>query len=87
MQERQLIDPIGERGGKDKITENYGNLSSLIYRPHSLLTPNTLLQAHNYTDLANFTLKCGTCQTGLKGESDARKHAKDTGHTNFQEFS
>lgn len=44
-------------------------------------------KAHNYTDLANFTLKCGTCQTGLKGESDARKHAKDTGHTNFQEFS
>jgi len=44
-------------------------------------------KAHNYTDLANFTLKCGTCQTGLKGEGDARKHAKETGHTNFQEFS
>jgi ubiquitin thioesterase OTU1 len=39
-----------------------------------------------YTDTANFTLRCGTCNTGLKGEKEAVEHAKATGHQNFQEY-
>lgn len=34
-------------------------------------------------DIANFTLRCGVCQIGLKGEKEAVEHAKATGHTNF----
>lgn len=41
---------------------------------------------HQYTDLAHFTLRCSTCHKALIGEGDARKHAKDTGHTDFVEF-
>ena len=41
--------------------------------------------ARQFTDTANFTLKCITCQENLKGESDAQEHAKKTGHTNFGE--
>ncbi|KAF7727121.1 ubiquitin-specific protease otu1 [Apophysomyces ossiformis] len=35
-----------------------------------------LRKQHKYTDVANFTLKCEQCQTGLKGEKDAQNHAK-----------
>jgi ubiquitin thioesterase OTU1 len=41
---------------------------------------------HQYTDLARFTLKCSICYEALIGEGDARRHAKDTGHTDFVEF-
>lgn len=41
--------------------------------------------ARQFTDVANFTLKCITCQTNLKGQTDAQAHAKETGHTNFGE--
>ena len=32
-----------------------------------------------YTDTANFDLRCGICQVGLKGEKGAREHAMQTG--------
>ncbi|KAF6173316.1 hypothetical protein GIB67_027011 [Kingdonia uniflora] len=41
----------------------------------------------SYTDTANFTLRCGVCQTGLKGQKEAVEHARATGHVNFQEYS
>ena len=39
-----------------------------------------------FTDVANFSLRCLVCQTGLVGENEAREHAKNTGHTNFGEY-
>ncbi|KAK9856813.1 hypothetical protein WJX84_002815 [Apatococcus fuscideae] len=44
-------------------------------------------KARQFTDVANFTLRCGACQLGLKGEKEALEHAKATGHANFQEYS
>lgn len=49
-----------------------------------------IMQAHNarqFTDTGTFTLRCGTCQIGVKGAKEAQDHAKTTGHTNFQEYS
>ncbi|GJJ69312.1 ubiquitin thioesterase OTU1 [Entomortierella parvispora] len=45
-----------------------------------------LKQAHKYTDVANFTLRCSVCQAGLKGEKDAQQHAQQTMHTSFEEY-
>ena len=42
--------------------------------------------ARAYTDTASFTLRCGVCQLGLRGEKEAVEHAKATGHTNFAEY-
>jgi len=39
-----------------------------------------------FIDVANFSLRCLVCQTGLVGENEAREHAKNTGHTNFGEY-
>lgn len=39
-----------------------------------------------FTDVANFSLRCLVCQTGLVGENEAREHAKNTGHANFGEY-
>lgn len=42
--------------------------------------------ARGFTDVANFTLRCGACQIGLRGEKEAVQHAKESGHTNFSEY-
>nr|XP_020633577.1 ubiquitin thioesterase OTU1 isoform X3 [Pogona vitticeps] len=38
-----------------------------------------------FTDVNRFTLRCVVCQKGLTGQTEAREHAKETGHTNFGE--
>ncbi|MEW5306650.1 MAG: hypothetical protein WDW36_009102 [Sanguina aurantia] len=42
--------------------------------------------ARQFTNTHSFTLRCGACQIGLKGEAEAVEHAKSTGHTNFAEY-
>lgn len=44
-----------------------------------------LQERKQFTDTANFTLQCQHCFQLLTGEADAQKHAKATGHFNFQE--
>jgi ubiquitin thioesterase OTU1 len=39
-----------------------------------------------FTDAACFTLRCGVCGCGIVGQDGAVKHARDSGHTNFQEY-
>jgi ubiquitin thioesterase OTU1 len=41
--------------------------------------------ARQFTDVKRFELRCLACQTPLKGQEDARAHAKETGHSNFGE--
>ncbi|KAK9802938.1 hypothetical protein WJX72_000560 [[Myrmecia] bisecta] len=43
-------------------------------------------EARQFTDTTNFTLRCGVCQIGVKGEKEAREHAKATGHQSFSEY-
>lgn len=42
--------------------------------------------AHKYTDTSQFTLRCGDCRIGLKGQLEAQKHAQQTNHFNFIEY-
>jgi len=42
--------------------------------------------SRQFTDTANFQLRCITCNKPLKGQSEAQDHAKKTGHTNFGEI-
>lgn len=39
-----------------------------------------------FTDTSKFQLRCLVCQQGLTGEKDALKHATETGHQNFAEY-
>jgi ubiquitin thioesterase OTU1 len=39
-----------------------------------------------YTDTTSFTLRCGACGAGIKGQAEAMAHARATGHASFQEF-
>ena len=39
-----------------------------------------------FTDTANFTLRCSVCKVGLIGEKEAVEHANKTGHANFEEY-
>ena len=38
-----------------------------------------LKSRHYYTDTSSFDLRCGVCGIGLKGETEAREHARQTG--------
>lgn len=38
-----------------------------------------------FTDVNQFTLRCLECRTGLVGQKEAQKHAKETGHASFAE--
>ncbi|KAI8819396.1 uncharacterized protein EV422DRAFT_111109 [Fimicolochytrium jonesii] len=40
-----------------------------------------------FTDLANFTLRCGICKKGIVGQHEAQAHAMETGHAQFTEYS
>lgn len=39
-----------------------------------------------FTNTTTFDLRCEICGHGLKGEREARQHAKDTGHVQFGEY-
>eukprot|EP00927_Polykrikos_kofoidii_P048809 TRINITY_DN43006_c0_g1_i1.p1 TRINITY_DN43006_c0_g1~~TRINITY_DN43006_c0_g1_i1.p1 ORF type:complete len:289 (-),score=39.11 TRINITY_DN43006_c0_g1_i1:252-1118(-) len=39
-----------------------------------------------FTDTANFTLRCLVCQQGVCGNAEAEQHAKATGHQSFAEY-
>ncbi|KAI8807374.1 hypothetical protein BJ742DRAFT_679015 [Cladochytrium replicatum] len=45
-----------------------------------------LKKQHKFTDLATFTLRCGVCKVGLKGQKEAQQHAIATGHASFTEY-
>ena len=38
---------------------------------------------HYYTDTSTFSVRCGVCGVGLKGETGAREHAMQTGRKRF----
>ena len=42
--------------------------------------------ARQYTDVANFKLRCLVCQQPLKGQQAAQEHAENFGHINFGEI-
>lgn len=67
----------------------YAVRSDRTIGPVEGLALNLVKEQHRqrkFTDTANFTLRCGVCQIGVKGQKEAVEHAKATGHTNFQEF-
>jgi len=46
----------------------------------------SLKTSGKYTDLAGFSLRCGTCGMGMTGQAGAVEHAKSTQHANFFEY-
>jgi ubiquitin thioesterase OTU1 len=47
---------------------------------------NEARRANQYTDVANFKLRCLSCQKPLSGQQQAQEHAENTGHINFGEI-
>jgi len=39
-----------------------------------------------FTNTSTFDLRCQVCGKGLKGEKEARQHAKESGHVEFGEY-
>lgn len=42
--------------------------------------------SRQFTDVANFTIRCMICDVRLRGDAEARSHAVETGHVNFGEI-
>lgn len=47
---------------------------------------DNLRSARQFTDTANYTLRCDVCQTGLRGDKEASQHALQTGHGAFSQY-
>ncbi|XP_057827523.2 OVARIAN TUMOR DOMAIN-containing deubiquitinating enzyme 2 [Cryptomeria japonica] len=61
-----------------------GNIGFVQVLAESLIEETK--RQRNFTDTANFTLRCGVCQQGVVGQAGAVEHATATGHINFQEY-
>ena len=60
-------------------------ISNDVILSQALELANEAKSSRQFTDVANFTLKCLVCNKGLQGEAGAQEHAKTTGHINFGE--
>ncbi len=52
----------------------------------ALLAARRLQAQGAYTNVSKFTLRCSACQQGLVGAHEAQDHARQTGHTGFEEY-
>ena len=62
------------------------DLEDLETRSQAVSYAAALKSQRKFTDTQKFSLKCMICQSGLTGESEARAHAAETGHSNFCEY-
>ena len=64
----------------------WGSVAELCILDVRRASPSQAHEARQFTDTANFTLRCGVCQLGIVGEKEAVEHAKATGHQRFSEY-
>ncbi|OLL22818.1 putative ubiquitin thioesterase otu1 [Neolecta irregularis DAH-3] len=57
-----------------------------LIQSYALKLAEELRKRHYYTDTANFSLRCNDCGIGLKGQTEAQEHAKQTDHIRFGEY-
>ena len=69
----RVCDP-GERGTVERVMEG---ARRLVAAAHA---------SRQFTDTANFTLRCSVCRIGLRGEKEAMSHAQSSGHSQFEEY-
>ncbi|KNC98445.1 ubiquitin-specific protease OTU1 [Spizellomyces punctatus DAOM BR117] len=84
-------DAVALSPGKD-VSEDFDQTAFEGGNVEKILTAGVELariwnEKRKFTDLANFTLKCGICKKGLKGQKEAQAHALETGHASFTEYS
>lgn len=79
-------DPLQmEMPGSDAPPQTIFSTSDDIILAQALELADEARRKRQFTDVNRFSLRCMVCQTGLVGQKEARKHAKETGHTNFGE--
>ena len=82
-----VLAPPGASGSEGDVTifPSSGEEAEAVDRKARIVVEEAH-RARQFTDVANFSLRCLVCQKGLKGESEAVAHAKATGHQNFGEY-
>ena len=82
-----VLSPPGASGSEGDVTifPSSGEEAEAVDRKARIVVEEAH-RARQFTDVANFSLRCMVCQKGLKGESEAVAHAKATGHQNFGEY-
>ncbi|KAI0977773.1 hypothetical protein GJ496_006838 [Pomphorhynchus laevis] len=69
----------------DIVITMFPSTDDKIYQA-ALLLMSQEKKAGNFTDVANFTLKCDQCGQRLQGQIAAEQHAKQFGHVDFSEI-
>jgi len=78
------INPVGASGPEELDLTVFPALED-VSSQKALNLVKQYHQKHQFTDTANFVLKCLQCGEYIKGEKEATMHAKKTGHTKFGE--
>lgn len=82
-----VVSPNNSRNSSDEF-----DISIFSHDKIQLVEEKVILLGHEwkkqrrYTDLGSFTIKCGICSVGLKGQKEAQEHAISTGHKSFVQY-
>ena len=80
-------DPVHARNARTgEITTLFDASEAAEVHAAALVLARDLSARRQFTDTATFTLKCGVCGDGIKGEAEAMAHAEKTGHQQFNEY-
>ena len=77
---------VGAPEGKDVTSVSTVGVRTDVVMAGAQRLVATAHAQRQFTDTSNFTLRCGMCKIGLKGEKEAVAHATATGHANFTEY-
>lgn len=73
---------VGEQGGANRTLFPSSDVS-VLHQAQELAAEAR--SSHQFTDVYRFQLKCLVCQVLLQGQTQAQRHAKETGHASFGE--
>ncbi|XP_065910864.1 ubiquitin thioesterase OTU1-like [Dysidea avara] len=77
-------DPLVCQSDSDEVT--MFSVDDEVIATQALNMAREAQQARQFTDTANFSLRCLACGKQLVGQKDAQAHAEQTQHTNFGEI-
>jgi len=80
-------DPLFWDSGVSGLPKQYAFPSAeTIAQNAALKLAQVLKAARQYTDTANYKIRCGNCGAAFEGDKQVAEHANRTGHFNFQEI-
>lgn len=79
-----IMEYVGNNGNK-KFEYQFDSTNDFVLA-QAMSLAQEMNTKQEFTNVYKFSLMCVDCGKGLIGQNGALEHAKQTGHTNFQEY-